>query len=85
MNSQPWGLQGGLSGTSGHCVFRTKNGPVSGKTCNLAPGDLVEVVSPGAGGFGPPSRRAPDKVREDIRNRVVSAEDARRIYGPSAP
>ena len=36
---------------------------------------------PGSGGFGPPSRRDPAKVRTDVSDGYVSAESARRDYG----
>jgi N-methylhydantoinase B len=35
----------------------------------------------GGGGFGDPAERDAEAVRADVRNRHVSAEAAREIYG----
>ncbi|MEZ5738235.1 MAG: hydantoinase B/oxoprolinase family protein [Burkholderiaceae bacterium] len=47
----------------------------------LAPGDLLRIVEPGGGGFGPPGERAPERIREDIRQGFVTLEGALRDYG----
>lgn len=45
------------------------------------PKDAVVVVQTGGGGgFGNPSRRPAEMVREDIRNGYVTDEAARRDY-----
>jgi N-methylhydantoinase B len=40
----------------------------------------VEIITPGAGGYGPPSERSPDTVRRDIAEHRITAADARAIY-----
>ena len=44
-------------------------------------GDLLEVRSPGGGGFGDPSRRDPDRVRADVKEGYLTAERAAEVYG----
>jgi N-methylhydantoinase B len=51
-----------------------------------APADsrvLFEV--PGSGGYGAPSERDPDSLRNDLRDGYVSMEGARRDYGVADP
>jgi N-methylhydantoinase B len=47
---------------------------------SLAQGDLLRIVSPGGGGFGPPGDRAPEAVAADVRAGKVSAAAARSVY-----
>ena len=44
-------------------------------------GDILRAVVPGAGGWGSPYERDPEKVLQDVRNELVSLEVARRDYG----
>lgn len=46
----------------------------------LKPGDRVRVRTPGGGGYGPPSRRDPALVAEDVRLGRYSAEEAARMW-----
>ncbi|SFY37475.1 N-methylhydantoinase B [Paracoccus pantotrophus] len=69
LTSQPWGLDGGNPGASG---YFTLNGARSGferASVDLAPGDILEIVTPGAGGYGDPALRdATSRVR-DLREK----------------
>lgn len=47
----------------------------------LKAGQWFAVVSPGAGGYGPPDRRAPAAVARDLAEGVIGAATAREIYG----
>lgn len=47
----------------------------------IEPDDLVMFYPPGGGGYGDPLDRDPQRVREDVLNRVVSTECARNQYG----
>jgi len=51
----PWGLSGGHPGGRG--VFRFGNGvePFVRGSGRLRPGETVEIITPGAGGYGAPS------------------------------
>jgi len=44
-------------------------------------GDVIEVSTPGGGGFGPPSRRAVDLVARDAAKGYYSVEQARAWFG----
>lgn len=79
----PWGLDGGLDGTSGHVEIRRGDAPaeiVRKGMFQLRAGDRVRVVTGGGGGYGPPQERDPAHIREDLENGVVSVEAARRYY-----
>ncbi|MCX6008788.1 MAG: hydantoinase B/oxoprolinase family protein, partial [Chloroflexi bacterium] len=44
-------------------------------------GDILEHVFMSAPGFGDPFERNPEKVREDVRNELVSIQKAKEEYG----
>ena len=43
-------------------------------------GDEIRIVSPGGGGYGPPEKREPGEVLDDVREGLVSPEEAQDIY-----
>jgi N-methylhydantoinase B/oxoprolinase/acetone carboxylase alpha subunit len=45
------------------------------------PGDICVIRVPGAGGFGPPREREPERVRGDVEVGFVTPQAAREIYG----
>ncbi len=47
----------------------------------LMPGDRVRVRTPGGGGYGPPGKRDPAAVAEDVRLGRYTAEEAARLFG----
>jgi N-methylhydantoinase B len=51
------------------------------ETRPLTAGSVIRFERSGGGGFGPPTERAPEAVREDVQNGYVSPEAAREIYG----
>ena len=78
--SQSWGLFGGGPGAHG----KVECGPgtvFEGDSAVLATGQWFAVVTPGAGGFGPPARRDPAAVKRDLAEGVISSETARAAYG----
>ena len=93
--TRPWGLFGGLPGASAATLVRRAHedgwqtfGEAFGTVSNtkfsgvvLRHGDQVVIRTAGGGGYGPPSERLPELVREDIENGVVGAEVAERVYG----
>nr|WP_207191497.1 hydantoinase B/oxoprolinase family protein [Paracraurococcus ruber] len=81
LKSAPWGLQGGLPGGMGRFVFGPGVAPFALGNGDLKAGQWVEIVTPGAGGFGPPAGRAKDAVARDIAEGRMTAEDAARLYG----
>jgi N-methylhydantoinase B/oxoprolinase/acetone carboxylase alpha subunit len=47
----------------------------------LNKGDLITCIVPGAGGYGNPYERDPQKVLTDVTKEVVSIEKAKDDYG----
>ena len=47
----------------------------------MAPGETMVSISAGGGGYAAPYARAPDRVAHDVREKWVSPEAARDIYG----
>jgi len=78
--SAPWGLEGGLPGGKGRFAYGPDVAAFDHGAGVLQAGQTVEIVTPGAGGYGPPAERAPDAVRRDIAERRISADEARAVY-----
>lgn len=81
--TQPWGLAGGLPGAfSRTSVISGHQERVIGKeTLKMSKGDILKLQVAGAGGWGDPLTRDPEKVRGDVLNEKVSFQRAREIYG----
>jgi N-methylhydantoinase B len=47
----------------------------------LRPGDRVEVMTPGGGGYGDPLRRSTALVARDVSRGYYTPEQARALYG----
>lgn len=83
----PWGLEGGQEGAAG-AFYRVAvaDGSVTQmghKTTSfpMKKGDIIRVTTPGAGGYGNPMEREPDKVLQDVMEDKVSVEAAKELYG----
>ncbi len=71
----PWGLAGGLPGGCGGIVL---NAGTAGEQRlpskiwghRLAAGDRVAMLTPGAGGYGPPAERPVERVRADLEDGI---------------
>jgi len=77
--SQSWGLFGGGPGGNG----KVEAGPgvvFEGDQAVLKAGQWFAVITPGAGGFGPPDKRAPDAVARDVAEGAICAETAKQVY-----
>ncbi|HEV8340266.1 MAG TPA: hydantoinase B/oxoprolinase family protein [bacterium] len=81
---RPWGVAGGLPGSTNYLEIlsgrRRRRGARLPHT-TLKPGDRVRIVTGGGGGFGPPEERDPDRVRQDVEDGLISAEQALALYG----
>lgn len=80
----PYGLEGGLEGATG-AFYREMGGKrtrLPGKSTGnqMRKGEYLIALTPGAGGYGDPLRRPPEKVLEDVADGYVSPEAARRDY-----
>jgi N-methylhydantoinase B len=82
----PFGVNGGLPAALNRFFWQTGGSeaspPLVSKITDvrIASGGRVRLETPGGGGFGPPSERAPDKVARDVRLDYVSREAARTLY-----
>ena len=83
----PWGLKGGLEGTTNYVeVVRADGETTRYSACTAVPlgqDDVVKVYTATGGGYGDPKDRSQEKVWEDIKNGYVSPERAKQIYGLS--
>lgn len=81
----PWGLNGGLQGTTNHVVVHRASGEAQRySSCTALPlseGDIIKVYTASGGGYGDPKDRPREKVLEDIRNGYLTADRAKAVYG----
>jgi N-methylhydantoinase B len=81
---RPYGLYGGSAGQPGAVSLDPggENRALGSKvTIPLGRGGSFRYVLPGGGGWGDPLDRDPEAVRRDVRNEIVSAGQARDVYG----
>ncbi len=80
----PKGVRGGLGAASAGQEKLSANGaeeevPRVGQV-TLNPGEMIVSRSCGGGGFGPPTERNPERVREQVAEGFVSRARAREVY-----
>jgi N-methylhydantoinase B len=74
------GIFGGLPG--GHGAVKSEGVPVDPKETRLMmPGEMVELSTPGGGGYGNPRERDRETVARDVEYGRVSPDQAREVYG----
>ena len=82
---QPFGVLGGRAGMASHFTLNPDGArPVelgSRDILTCDPGDVIRIVSSGAGGYGDPFTRDPEAVLTDVRCGFVSVASARTDYG----
>jgi N-methylhydantoinase B len=85
MTSPPFGLRGGKAGAAAMVTLTTPDGAtrhLPSKGAFAAPaGSVVDMRTPGSGGFGPPAERDRAAIARDLRDGYVSREGAARDYG----
>jgi N-methylhydantoinase B len=85
MTSPPFGLMGGKPGAAAVVTLTTPDGAtrhLPSKGAFAAPGgSVIDMSTPGSGGFGPPAERARAAIGRDLLDGYVSEEGARRDYG----
>ena len=83
--SPPFGLSGGKPGFAAKIWTEAPNGELGvapGKGGFDVPnGGQIHLRVPGSGGFGNPSKRDPNAIKEDILDEYVSEEAAQMHYG----
>jgi N-methylhydantoinase B len=89
MTSPPFGLLGGKAGAAALVKLTTPDGAtrhLPGKGAFSAPaGSVIEMITPGSGGFGAVVAREPAAVGRDLLDGYVSAASAQRDYGIADP
>jgi N-methylhydantoinase B/oxoprolinase/acetone carboxylase alpha subunit len=89
-----WGLKNGGGGALGATLYKKAGGdkwettveaygkvsPSKYSNIPMNPGDRVRVLAPGGGGFGAPTDRSQEAVKEDLREGYISEDQAREIY-----
>src|SRR5580704_9535736 len=85
MTSPPFGIMGGKAGSPAVVTLTTPGGAtrdLPSKGAFAAPaGALVDMRTPGSGGFGPPAERDRAAIGRDLIDGYVSAAAAERDYG----
>ncbi len=85
MTSPPFGLLGGKAGAAAAVKLTTPDGAtrhLPGKGAFSAPaGSVIEMITPGSGGFGPVAARDPTAIGRDLLDGYVSVAAAQRDYG----
>ena len=70
---RPWGLRGGRPGAAGQFLIRESNGYThrledKPGEVRVAEDQALIVETPGAGGYGSPKQRAPERIEQDLRS-----------------
>ena len=80
----PWGQAGGNDGSPNYVEVIRAGGEVERysviTTLPVGTGDVIRIHTGNGGGYGSPEGRAPERVREDLRNGYVTAEAAAEVY-----
>ena len=83
----PWGLHGGKQSGASEFIFwqGTKHEVrMTDRVSDYGPfhtGDRLSFRTTGGGGWGEPKKRARERIEEDLKNGLLSVEDAKRVYG----
>jgi N-methylhydantoinase B len=89
MTSPPFGLRGGNAGAAAVVTLTTPDGVtrhLPSKGAFAAPaGSVIDMITPGSGGFGPVAERNPAAIGRDLLDGYVSAVAAERDYGADNP
>jgi N-methylhydantoinase B len=89
MTSPPFGLLGGQAGAAAVVKLTTPDGvtrDLPSKGAFGAPaGSVIDMITPGSGGFGPIAEREPGAIGRDLLDGYVSVEQARRDYHVADP
>jgi N-methylhydantoinase B len=85
MTSPPFGLLGGNAGSAAVVTLTTPDGVtrhLPSKGAFLAPaGSVVDMITPGSGGFGDVGQRARAAIVRDLADGYVTEKGAREHYG----
>ena len=76
----PWGLASGDPGGRGAFRFGDGVAPFVSGAGSLRAGEMVEIVTPGAGGYGPPAERDLAAVERDLADGRIDLATATAVY-----
>ena len=76
----PAGFAGGGSGSLGAVQLNDDPPLKKSAEIRLGPGDRLHFNLPGGGGFGDPAQRDPEAVLSDVRQGIVTEDEAARLY-----
>jgi N-methylhydantoinase B len=89
MTSPPFGLLGGEAGITATVTVTSPDGVSRGLPSKGAfqasGGSVVDMVTPGSGGFGPVGERDRQAIGRDLLDGYISAEAAKATYGIQDP
>ena len=81
----PLGVRGGHEGAKAQQFIRRRDGQSEEldlcARVALEPGEALVSICTGAGGYGRPTERDPERVARDVREGFVSIHRARQVYG----
>lgn len=86
MKLPPWGIHGGGPGGTSSCTVEGADGKperlvYSKMTRPVETGATVAINTPGAGGYGDPFLREPEKVLYDVEEEFIGPSRAKECYG----
>ena len=79
LTAQPWGLQGGASASGSALHSGDDKGDFS-RVTDVVPGQILEVITPGGGGYGAPADRPLDEVKQDVKEQRLTEQQAKEAY-----
>ncbi|WP_316860192.1 hydantoinase B/oxoprolinase family protein [uncultured Cohaesibacter sp.] len=82
VSSCAWGLEGGKPGEMTHLDFGDGRTEFKGMA-DLKPGQIVEIVTPGGGGYGDPTKRTREAVERDLAEDRITRDYAKEVYSYS--
>jgi N-methylhydantoinase B len=89
MTSPPFGLLGGQAGAAAVVTLTTPNGTTrhlpSKGTFGAPAGSVIDMTTPGSGGFGPIAERDAAAVGRDLLDGYVTPQSAKRDYQVADP
>lgn len=82
----PWGFAGGKDGSPNAVTLFKADGSSAETRATwshepMVKGDLVRFITGGGGGYGDPLKRPVESVLRDIRDEMITIEEARQDYG----
>jgi N-methylhydantoinase B len=82
---RPWALEGGHEGSRNYVELIRRDGSreqhAIATALELNEGDLIRIHTANGGGYGDPRRRLRAKVREDLRDGLITETEAVDTYG----